>query len=158
MFDITTYILSTKTAAAIAGKAAGGKTVDVQTSSGQLDEDALNTLKESKSNIIILQDKVYRLSRIEGADYKYINSLTDGSSQIVKMTELNINIDTGEFETKILIIEGQAVEELIERLEHHESNFNIHVSEEDRNNWNNKVTAEAVQIDLSTNYMLNLSK
>lgn len=155
MFDLTTYIWATKTAVGIAEKAGGAKAVDISTTTGQLDEEALQTLKDSKANIIVLQQKVYRLSRIEGNDYKYINSLTEGASEYVSMTELNININTGEFYTKVLTIEGQSIEELERRFNAHVNNMGLHVSEEDRENWNNKVTAETLQIS-TDDFGLNL--
>lgn len=158
MFDITTYIWATKTASVIAEKASGGKTIKVETSTGQLDEDALNVLKESNASMVILNGKVYRLSRIEGITYKYINSKTDGTDEVVTMTELDINIQTGEFSTKILVIENQSVEDLERRLNAHIHDTSAHLTEEERAYWNTKVSADATQVGLSTDYDLNLSR
>lgn len=104
MFDVTTFILCTKNTEALINKATGGQPVEIETTTGQLDEDALNKLKESKSALVVLNQKVYRLSRIEETTYKYINLSTSGTSQTLEATELDINTETGHFETKVLIL------------------------------------------------------
>ena len=156
MFDITTYIWCTKTAKSLIDKV-GGKTVDIETSTGQLDEEALKILEESKSSMLVLNQKVYRLSRIEGTTYKYINSLTDGSSRVISITELDVDTTTGNFESKILMIDNTALEELRAEFEAHRDNNLRHVSDEERERWNNKVTA-SITLDEHTDYILNLSK
>ena len=158
MFDLTTYIWATKTATAIAETATGSKTVDINTSTGQLDEEALETLKQSKGNMIVAVGKVYRLSRVEQNSYKYINTRTDGASDLVKMTELDLNITTGEFTIRDISVEGQSVEELEEKVDNHIADTTAHITAEEREFWNNKVTAEATQIGLTTDFTLSLSK
>lgn len=111
MFDITTFLLTKDYTTAIVSKQAG-KTVDIESASGELDEDALKSLLESVQSTVVLENKVYRLSRIEGNTYKYINTKTDGTKQTIDMTELDINKITGKFTTKQLVIEGSSVAEL----------------------------------------------
>ena len=158
MFDITTYIWATKTAVAIAETAAGAKTIDINTSTGQLDEESLNLLKQSRGSMIVAVNKVYRLSRIEGNTYKYINSLTDGASDLVKMSELDLNIETGYFSIRDISVEGQSVEELEEKVDNHIADTTAHITAEERAKWNDKVSADVEQIGLSANYNLNFTK
>ena len=157
MFDITTFLLTKDYTTAIVSKQAG-KTVDIESASGELDEDALKSLLESVQSTVVLENKVYRLSRIEGDTYKYINTKTDGTKQTIDMTELNINKITGKFTTKQLVIEGSSVAELWEIVDNHINDSSVHISSADRAAWNNKVSADATQIGTSNNYNLNLSK
>ena len=157
MFDITTFLLTKDYTTAIVSKQAG-KTVDIESASGELDEDALKSLLESVQSTVVLENKVYRLSRIEGDTYKYINTKTDGTKQTIDMTELDINKITGKFTTKQLVIEGSSVAELWEIVDNHIKDSSIHISGADRAAWNNKVSADATQIGTSNNYNLNLSK
>ncbi len=134
MIDITTYILAREATKAIIDEEGGigSKVVNVESSSGHLDQDTLDILKKSPSNLIVVDKKIYRLSRIEGNNYKYINSLTDSTSQFVKMSELDVNQETGDFSTKVLTIEGQSVEQLRLEFEAHRDNNVIHVTSADR--------------------------
>ena len=157
MFDITTFLLTKDYTTAIVSKQAG-KTVDIESASGELDEDALKSLLESVQSTVVLENKVYRLSRIEGNTYKYINTKTDGTKQTIDMTELDINKITGKFTTKQLVIEGSSVAELWEIVDNHINDSSVHISDADRAAWNNKVSADATQIGTSNNYNLNLSK
>ena len=157
MFDITTFLLTKDYTTAVVSKQAG-KTVDIESTSGELDEDALKSLLESVQSTVVLENKVYRLSRIEGDTYKYINTKTDGTKQTIDMTELNINKITGKFTTKQLVIEGSSVAELWEIVDNHIKDSSVHISSADRAAWNNKVSADATQIGTSNNYNLNLSK
>ena len=157
MFDITTFLLTKDYTTAIVSKQAG-KTVDIESASGELDEDALKSLLESVQSTVVLENKVYRLSRIEGDTYKYINTKTDGAKQTIDMTELDINKITGKFTTKQLVIEGSSVAELWEIVDNHINDSSVHISDTDRAAWNNKVSADATQIGTSKDYNLKLSK
>ena len=157
MFDITTFLLTKDYTTAIVSKQAG-KTVDIESASGELDEDALKSLLESVQSTVVLENKVYRLSRIEGNTYKYINTKTDGTKQTIDMTELDINKITGKFTTKQLVIEGSSVAELWEIVDNHINDSSIHISDADRAAWNNKVSADVIQIGTSKDYNLKLSK
>ena len=135
MLDIATYVLARGyTAAALANGAASGKEVEVDDVSGQLPESTLTELTKSTSAVIKLEGRYYRLTRIEGDNLKYINSTTNGSGQIINMTELDINKETGEFSTKQIIFEGSSVQYLEDALNTHIENTTMHVSAADRTN------------------------
>ena len=75
------------------------------------------------------------------------------------MTELDIDKETGDFFIKQIIIEGSSVEWLEQLVREHIEDNNIHVSENDRAYWNNKVSAEVTEIPQSEyNYKLHLKK
>ena len=140
MIDVTTYILArTYTDVKVGASSSqesgnAGKEVEIETISGQLPEDNLTNLLESSNSVIKCDGKYYRLARIEGNNYKYINSSTNGSGQVINMTELDVDKTTGEFSTKQILIEGSSVEALEELLRGHIENNNLHVSSADRTN------------------------
>lgn len=144
MFDLTTYILSREFATALVDKQAG-KTIETETSSGHIDEEGISKLRDSDASLIKADGKLYRLSRVEGSNYKYLNTHTDGSSQIAQMTEIDLNINTGDFTLKDVMIEGAPVEELRRLVESHINNTEVHVSSADREEWNSRVKAEVPQ-------------
>ena len=158
--DMTTYILARGyTDGKINQSGGGSKEIEIETVSGQIPQEELDILLKSSSSLIKLDGKLYRLARIEGITYKYLNSSTDGSGQVINMTELDINKETGDFYTKQIIIEGSSVEWLERLVREHIEDNNIHVSSADRAYWNNKVSAEAVAIPQSEyNYRLHLKK
>lgn len=153
--DITTFLLSKSFTTAIVNKRAG-KEIMLADYSGQLDEDALNSLKESISSSINLDGKIYRLASMTSTEFRYINTMTEGATTVVSMTELDINKTTGEFFTKILIVDQTPVAELKAELEAHIADMTMHITDDERNYWNNKVTAE-VEPD-GPDYKLNLIK
>ena len=147
MIDITTWALARAyTNAAIASIPGGGAEVDIVDQSGTLSPEGLEKLKETKESVVVLDDMVYRLARIEGNNYKYLCTYTTGPGTIPSMKELDINIETGDYFTKQLVIEGSSVEYLEERLNNHIADTNVHISSSERNFWNNKVTVEALHI------------
>ena len=135
MIDITTFILARGyTNAAIAASGGGKPTeVDIETASGTIPAEALEQL-ENKGAIIALDNKIYRLSRIEGDTYKYICSITNGSGQTINMTELNIDKNTGDFFTKIIVFNSGSVEYLEERLNNHIADSVAHITSSERDN------------------------
>ena len=135
MIDITTYILAKGyTDAAIAESGGGEPTeVDIETTSGTIPAEALEQLT-NKGAIIALENKIYRLSRIEGDTYKYICSVTNGSGQTINMTELNIDKNTGDFFTKIIVFNSGSVEYLEERLNNHIADSVAHITSSERDN------------------------
>lgn len=82
--------------------------------------------------MIVAVGRVYRLSRVEQNSYKYINTRTDGASDLVKMTELDLNITTGEFTIRDISVEGQSVEELEEKVDNHIADTTVHITQEER--------------------------
>jgi len=161
MLDITTYILARRSASIIAQQAVEEiePEVIIEESSGTLPPDVLAKIVGANAAYIKLENKIYRLSRIETNNYKFINSYTDGSGQVVSMIELDIDKTSGEFTTKPLIIQGSSVADLERRLEEHINDNNIHVSENDRAYWNNKVSAEVIEIAQGEyDYKLHLKK
>ena len=134
MIDITTYILAKGyTNAAIASSGGGKPTeVDITDVSGTIPAEQLDQLT-NKGAIIVLEDKVYRLSRIESNNYKYISSVTNGAGQTINMTELDIDKETGEFFTKQIVFNSGSVEYLEERLNSHISDNTVHITATERN-------------------------
>ena len=157
MIDITTYILAKGyTNAAIASSGGGKPTeVDITDVSGTIPAEQLDQLT-NKGAIIVLEDKVYRLSRIESNNYKYISSVTNGAGQTINMTELDIDKETGEFFTKQIVFNSGSVEYLEERLNSHISDNTVHITATERNYWNNKVSDEAETISGEQDYKLKL--
>lgn len=154
MFDVTTFILSREFTTAVVNKQAG-KTVEIESSSGHIDEDSLKSLLESNESRITLDGKVFRLSRIEGNYLKYINTFTEGDDTSVSMTELSLNKESGDFTSKDIVIGGGDVEELRQEFNEHKNNNSIHVSTNDRTGWNSKVSASVEDLGRS-NFNLKL--
>lgn len=132
MFDVITYALARGYTNAAISQAGGGKEIEVETISGTIPKDKLDELLKSDGNTIKCDNKIYRLSRIEGNNYKFMNSTTDGSGQVVNMTEFDLDKETGDFYTKQIIIEGSSVEWLERLVREHIEDNNIHVSSADR--------------------------
>ena len=160
MFDVVTYALSRGyTNAAISQAGGGTKEIEIETISGIIPPDVLAELLKTPNTTIKIEDKCFRLSRVEGDTYKYMSAYTNGAGQIINMTELDINKNTGEFNSKPIIFEGSSVEYLEEMLQEHINDNNIHVSSADRAYWNNKVSAEAIEIPQGEyDYRLHLKK
>ena len=137
MVDVTTYILARGyTNGAIAQHGDDGTTVkeiEVETISGQLPAEDLEALLKSSAAVVKLEGRIYRLARIEGNNYKYLNSATNGSGQVINMIELDIDKTTGEFSTKQILIEGSAVGELEDLLRAHIEDNNVHITATERN-------------------------
>ena len=153
--DITTYILAREFATEVVNKQAGYQ-LDLPEYTGRLDEEALNKIAESAQTSIILDGKLYKLSRITDMEYKYVNMTTDGRETVVSMTELDIHKKTGEFSTRKLITDQTEVGELRQEFEEHRDDEVRHITAEERDYWNNKVTAEVTKD--GPNYKLNLIK
>ena len=154
MFDITTFILCRDFTTALVNKQAG-QTVEIESSSGHIDEDSLKSLLESNESRIMLDNKVFRLSRLEGNYLKYINTFTDGDETSVNMTELSIDKNSGDFTIKDIVIGGGEIEELRQEFNQHKNNNSIHVSTNDRTGWNSKVSASVEDLGRS-NFNLKL--
>ena len=139
MIDITTYILARGyTAGAIAQFSESGaakmKEVEIADVSGQIPEAELNSLLSSSGSIIKLEGKYYRLARIEGDNYKYINSTTTGAGQTCNMTELTVDKNTGDFTTKQILFASASVQYVEDELQAHVMDSSAHVSTSDRTN------------------------
>jgi len=159
--DMTTYILARGYADGKIASSEGGKpkdvVIDIEDVSGQIPEEDLEKLFATNNSVVYLDGKFYRLARIEGDNYKYINSTTTGAGQSCNMTELNINKNTGEFTTKQILFQGSSVQYLEDELQNHITDTSAHVSSSDRTKWNNKVSAE-VEVLPDGTYNLKLTK
>ena len=144
MFDITAYILSKQFTTAVVNRQAGQE-IDLARYDGRLDAEALAAMKESAQSIVNLDGKIYRLTFITDSEYKYINTITEGTSTVISMTELDIDKETGEFSTKPLIVDQTPVGSLRAEFENHRDDEVRHITAEERDFWNNKVTAIAEQ-------------
>ena len=161
MLDITTYILARRSAVIAAQQAVeeNEPEIIIEEASGTLPTDVLSKILSATAAFIRLDDKLYRLSRVEDNTYKFINSYTDGLGQVISMNELDINKISGEFTVKPLIIQGSSVADLERRLQEHIENSDIHVTAAEKAYWNNKVSAEVVEIPHDNyNYRLHLKK
>ena len=157
--DMTTYMLAR---GYVDGKIASsdGKQQDVEITieaiTGQIPAEDLEKLFATNNSVVILDGKYYRLARIEGDNYKYINSTTNSAGQTCNMTELDINKNTGEFETKQIVFQGSSVQYLEDELQAHINDNSVHITATERNYWNNKVSAEAESISGEQDYKLKL--
>ena len=160
MLDVTTYLLSRRyadVAVKIAEKESNPELV-VTDISGEFSPEGLSIIKDKKNALIILENRLFRLTRIEDKNYKYLCTATTGDSTIPSMIELDVNTETGYFSTRQLTIEGSSVEYLEERLNAHINDKTVHITNKERNFWNNKVSAEAIISDYEHDYRLNLKK
>ncbi len=153
--DITTFILTKEFTTAVVNKQAGYQ-LELPKYAGKLDEETLNKIAGSVQTSIILDGKLYKLSRITDTEYKYVNLTTDGRETVVSMTELDISKETGEFSTRKLITDQSDAGELRQEFEEHRDDEVRHITAEERDYWSNKVTAEVTKD--GPNYKLNLIK
>ena len=110
---------------------------------GVLDREMLNLLIKNQVNRIVFGNTIYYLSIVEGTTIrKYFSKI-----QTSEFNEVAVNIETGEYEVK------SKMDPVIKA---HIENREIHITEEERLFWNNKVTATAQEN--SNDYTLLLSK
>ena len=109
--------------------------VELYEREGILDEESLNALKDSLCNAIIYNGTLYKLSIKDGRMRKYFSNLNTSEDNLI-----DVNIDTGEF------ILHSAMDPV---LQNHINDKVIHISQHDRDFWNNK-RAYANQIDDET--------
>jgi len=134
MLDVISYALARGyTNAAISQAGSGSKEIEVEEISGAVPKDKLDELLKSNRNIIVCNGRYYCLARIEGNNYKYINSTTNGAGQVINMTELDIDKNTGDFFTKQIVFEGSSVQYLEDALNAHINDNNVHITATERN-------------------------
>lgn len=109
---------------------------------GALDSESLNLLISNKVNRLVLSDVIYYLSVVNGTTRKYFSRVPSSV-----YNEIDIDINTGEYE---------AISKMDPAIKNHIEDETIHITEEERLFWNNKVSASADKIS-STDYQLNLS-
>ena len=119
------------------------KFITVTELEGTLDEEMLNLLIENKINRLVYGDLIYYLSIVEEDIRKYFSKI-----QSSVYNEIDVNVETGDYH--IISKSDPLVQE-------HIDNIVIHITQEEREFWNNKVTASTVQIDTG-DYNLLLSK
>lgn len=111
---------------------------------GVLTQEELDALK-SYVNKIVVGKAIYRLSIVEGNIRKYFTS-----SEITEFNEINVNMETGEY---------SIVNKMNPIIQQHIENDIIHITEEERLYWNNKVSANVKQnTGFETDYNLLLEK
>ena len=135
MLDITTYVLARGYTDGAIAASGGGKPTEVIITdvTGTIPAEELKEL-ENKGALILLENKVYRLSRIEENIYKYMCQITSGAGQTLSMTELNIDSTSGDFFTKQIVFNSGSVEYLEERLNNHIADDVAHITDTERNN------------------------
>lgn len=106
--------------------------VEIFSEEGILDEESLNVLRDNLCNRIVYQNTVYYLSITDRPLRKYFSKLQ------LENNEIDVNLTTGEF---WLHSSSDAL-----KIDEHIKDKIIHISQSDRNRWNNKVTAYAEPI------------
>ena len=96
----------------------------------------------NNANRLTYNNVIYYLSVKDNNTYKYF-SKTNSSV----LNEIDVNVETGEY---------QIVNSIDIILKEHIENNSIHVTQEEKNNWNNKVSTEVTEI-ASSDYKLILS-
>lgn len=109
--------------------------VELYEREGILDEESLDALKDNLCNAIIYNGTLYKLSIKDGRMRKYFSNLNSSEDNLI-----DVNIDTGEF------ILHNAMDPV---LQNHINDKVIHISQHDRDFWNNK-RAYTNQIDDET--------
>lgn len=97
------------------------KFIELEEDHGIISEDDLAALKNSRENIIVFNDCLYRLMRIEANNYMYISLVTASDQTIVSMKEICVNINTGEYNSKTLIDDKS--QEVADRIDSVEEEF-----------------------------------
>lgn len=102
--------------------------VEVFTKEGTLDEESLDTLKNNLCNRIVYQNVVYTMSINDRPLRKYFCG-----SSILQDNELDVNLNNGEFWIHSSLDALSVDEHIKDKI--------IHISQSDRDRWDNKVTA-----------------
>lgn len=116
--------------------------VNIDSESGTLPESQLKLLKDNNTNRLTYDNVIYYMSLGDGNVKKYFSRASN-----VELNEIDLNITTGNY---VVISSIDAA------LQKHINNKVIHVSQLDRDRWDNKVSAEAELIK-DDNYLLKLS-
>lgn len=106
----------------------------------------LSLLIKNRINRLIYQDKIYYFSIKEGNIRKYFTTV-----QTTEYNEIDVNTNNGNYEVKST---------MPPEIKRHVEDTTIHITEDERQFWNNKVTASVTYIDeeASEDYNLNLTK
>jgi len=115
--------------------------VNIDSRSGTLPESQLKLLKDNNTNRLTYNNVIYYMSLRDGNVKKYFSRASN-----VELNEIDLNITTGNY---VVISSIDAA------LQKHINNKVIHVSQLDRDRWDNKVSAEAELIK-DDNYLLKL--
>lgn len=117
--------------------------VNIDSESGTLPESMLKLLKDNNTNRLTYNNVIYYMSLKYGNVKKYFSRAAN-----VELNEIDLNINTGDY---IVISSIDAA------LQKHINNKVIHVSQLDRDRWDNKVNAQTELIDDEKNdYLLKL--
>lgn len=116
--------------------------VNVDSESGTLPESQLKLLKDNNTNRLTYNNVIYYMSLRDGNIKKYFSRATN-----VELNEIDLNITTGNYVIRSSIDAA---------LQRHIDDKVIHVSQLDRDRWDNKVSAQAELIK-DDNYLLKLS-
>ena len=119
--------------------------VSINGMSGTLSETELEWLKTSKVAMLQFGPAVYKLAVIQGKIYKYCTT-----SPAAIYNEIQVDTDTGNY---------SVTQQIPYALQQHINNMEVHITQQERENWNNKVTTE-IEVDPagSGQYVLKLLK
>ena len=116
--------------------------VNIDSESGTLTESQLKLLRDNNINRLTYNNVIYYMSLKDGNVKKYFSRATG-----VELNEIDLNITTGNY---------AVISSIDAALQRHIDDKVIHVSQEDRDRWDNKVSAQAELIK-DDNYLLKLS-
>lgn len=120
--------------------------IEILTSQGTFDSEVLNLLISSRLNKIVYQNRIYSLATKDESIWRYTGSTNDPNI----INTIVVNVETGEYAYSM--IRNQTLEE-------HIADNSRHITNEERDFWDNKVTADAIlENPKEQGYKLNLSK
>lgn len=87
--------------------------IEIETTTGIFDSETLQKLKDSRSNLLVYQDKVFRFSKTEGTFFKYINLSVTGFQRVFTGQQIVVDSESGEWVlTDLQSGDQQAIEDL----------------------------------------------
>lgn len=120
--------------------------INLTSESGILSEEALNSLKASRVNKIVYNKRIYSLGTRDEMIWTYVGSTNNPNL----INTIIVNIETGNYE--YVGINNRVLEE-------HIADNSRHITDAEREFWNNKVTADVtLENPEEQEYKLNLSK
>lgn len=89
--------------------------IELSEAEGYIPKESLDLLKLSRENKIVFDNDIYDLKTINNNLYIYLNthSYTEDDRNIIKFKQINLDINSGYYRTKVIITEdGKIIQEL----------------------------------------------
>lgn len=87
--------------------------IEIETTTGIFDTETLQKLKDSRSNLLVYQGKVFRFSKTEGTFLKYINLSVNGFQEFFVGQQIVVDGESGQWVlTDLKSEEEQEIEDL----------------------------------------------